>query len=351
LAELLKTIQLLLLLENSLKEALFYKKLENNKVQCQLCFRQCVVSENKRGFCRVRENKKGKLYSLVYNHPQAIQVDPIEKEPMYHFLPNTEILGIGTVGCNFVCQHCHNWHLSQETFKKEESYFITPQEIIEMAKRKNIKTISFTYNEPTVFYEYILDIAQEAKKNNINIIWHSNGALNQEPLLALLEYTDGVVIDFKGITNEILTKMSLAKIDNTLKTLKTIKEKGKWLEIVNLLIPTLNDSEEDIRRLCLWIKENLGDDIPLHFTRYFPNYKLTIPPTPISTLEKAYRIAKEAGLKYVYLGNVPGHKYNSTYCPKCNKRLIHRFHFTVLENKIKNGKCPFCQEKIPGRWQ
>ncbi len=347
----LKTILVLFLLESSLKEALFYKKLENNKVQCQLCFRQCIILENKTGFCRTRENKKGRLYSLVYNHPQAIQIDPIEKEPMYHFLPGTEILCIGTVGCNFVCQHCHNWHLSQASFKKEESYFLTPKDIIEMAKRKNIKTISFTYNEPTVFYEYILDIAKEAKKNNINIIWHSNGAINKEPLLTLLEYTDGVTIDFKGINNEILMKMSKAKIDNTLKTLKTIKEKGKWLEIVNLLIPTINDQEENIRELCKWIKENLGDDIPVHFTRYFPNYKLTIPPTPISTLEKAYQIAKEIGLKYVYLGNVPGHKYNSTYCPKCNKRLIHRIHFTVIENKIKNGKCPFCHTLICGKWE
>lgn len=347
----LKTILLFFLLGNSLKEALFYERLEGNKVRCLLCFRRCVISENKTGFCRARINKKGKLYSLVYNHPQALQIDPIEKEPMYHFLPNTEIFCIGTVGCNFVCQHCHNWHLSQGNFKKEESYFLTPREVIEIVKRKNIKTISFTYNEPTVFYEYILDIAKEAKKNNINIIWHSNGAINKEPLLTLLEYTDGVTIDFKGINNEILTKMSQGKIDNTLQTLKIIKEKGKWLEIVNLLIPTLNDKEENIKELCKWIKENLGEDIPLHFTRYFPNYKLTIPPTPISTLERAYEIAKEVGLKYVYIGNVPGHKYNSTYCPKCNKRLIHRVHFTVIENKIKNSKCPFCGNPIPGRWK
>ncbi|MCS7250694.1 MAG: AmmeMemoRadiSam system radical SAM enzyme [candidate division WOR-3 bacterium] len=345
------SILVLFLLGSSLKEALFYKKLDNNKVQCELCFRKCIILENKRGFCRVRENRKGKLYSLVYNYPQAVQIDPTEKEPMYHFLPGTEILCIGTVGCNFVCQHCHNWHLSQASFKKGESYFLTPKEIVEIAKRKKIKSISFTYNEPTVFYEYLLDIAKESKKNNINIIWHSNGAINKEPLLALLEYTDGVTIDFKGINNEILMKMSNAKIDNTLQTLKIIKEKGKWLEIVNLLIPTLNDKEENIRDLCKWIKENLGDDLPLHFTRYFPNYKLTIPPTPISTLERAYKIAKEIGLKYVYLGNVPGHKYNSTYCPKCDKRLIYRIHFTVIENKIKNGKCSFCHTSIPGKWE
>lgn len=339
------------MLGNSLKEALFYKKLDNNQVQCELCFRRCTINENKRGFCRVRENQKGKLYSLVYNYPQAIQIDPIEKEPMYHFLPSTEILCIGTVGCNFVCQHCHNWHLSQGNFKKEESYFVPPKEIVELAKRKNIKTISFTYNEPTVFYEYLLDISKEAKKNNINIIWHTNGAINKEPLLTLLEYTDGVTVDLKGISNEILQKMSLAKIDNTLQTLKIIKEKGKWLEIVNLIIPTMNDKEEDIRKLCQFIKDNLGENTPLHFTRYFPNYKLTLPPTPITTLEKAYKIAKEMGLKYVYIGNVPGHKYNSTYCPHCKKRLIYRLHFTVLENKIKDGKCPYCQNLIPGKWK
>ncbi|MCX7940152.1 MAG: AmmeMemoRadiSam system radical SAM enzyme [Endomicrobia bacterium] len=335
------------------KEAMFYKKLSSSKVQCLICFRQCIIPSGARGACFNKENVDGTLYNIVYSYPSAVQIDPIEKEPMYHFLPSTNILCIGTAGCNFKCKHCHNWHLSQKQFEEITHYFLTPEEAVKLAKKYNIPSISFTYNDPIAFYEYIYDIARIAKKEKIKIIWHTNASINSLPLKEMLKFTDGITVDLKGFTEEFYKNQSLAKLQPVLNSLKIIKEhKNVWLEIVNLVIPTLNDNLEDIRNMCLWIKENLSDEVPLHFTRFYPTYKTThLPATPISTLESCYKIAKDVGLKYVYIGNVPGHKYNSTYCPNCNKILIHRIHFEVLENNIEDGKCKFCCYKIAGVWR
>jgi len=337
--------------QQNIKEAMFYKKLFGNWVQCQLCFRKCTISEGGHGFCRARVNQGGILYSLVYALPSAIHIDPIEKEPQLHHLPGTNILCIGTVCCNFQCQHCHNWHLSQASPGELRTYYLPPEKVVELAIKEKIPTISYTYNEPTVCYEYLYDVAVLAKEKGLRIIWHSNGAINPEPLRKLLKYTDGVTIDLKGFTEKAY-KNSSAELDPVLRTLKIIREEEIWLEIVNLVIPTINDEEEDIKRMCEWIKKNLGYDIPLHFSRFSPAYKLTkLPPTPIGTLEKAYDIAKNFGLYYVTIGNVPGHKYNSTFCPNCSKCLIHRIHFQVIENNIVNGKCKFCGYEISGIWR
>ncbi len=338
--------------EPYLREAMFYKVLGDGKVQCQMCFRKCIIPEGRRGFCRNRENRGGKLYSIVYARPSAVHIDPIEKEPQYHFLPGSEILCIGTAGCNFRCRHCHNWHLSQRSIEEMEYvYDLMPEKVVELALRKKIPTISFTYNEPTSFYEYVYDIAKLAKKKGLRIIWHSNGALNPAPLKELLGYTDGITIDLKGFSQRAYDNSS-AQLEPVLRTLKIIREEGKWLEIVNLVIPTINDDLEEIRKMCIWIKDNLGVDVPLHFSRFFPAYRLTqLPPTPISTLEKAYQVAREVGLNYVSIGNVPGHEYNSTFCPKCGRKLIYRTHFMVLGNDIKDGKCKFCGHEIPGIWR
>ncbi|GAH52662.1 unnamed protein product, partial [marine sediment metagenome] len=221
-------------------------------------------------------------------------------------------------------------------------YDLMPEKAVEQALKNKIPTMSFTYNEPTSFYEYVYDIAKLAKEKGLRIIWHSNGALNPAPLKELLKYTDGVTIDLKGFSQRAYDNSS-AELEPVLRTLKIIKKESKWLEIVNLVIPTINDDLEEIRKMCIWIKENLGVDVPLHFSRFFPAYRLTqLPPTPISTLEKAYEIARKVGLNYVSIGNVPGHKYNSTFCPKCGKKLIHRTHFMVLNNDIEDGKCRFC---------
>jgi pyruvate formate lyase activating enzyme len=336
-------------LEN-LKEVMFYERLGAGMVRCLTCFRMCLVPPGGRGFCRVRENRDGRYYLLVYSKPSAIQVDPIEKEPQYHMLPGTEILCFGTAGCNFACRHCQNWHLSQASPEDLKVHQVSPAQAVQIALERNIPTISFTYNEPTVFYEYVYDIATLAKAKGIRILWHTNGAMNPDPLRALLKYTDAVTIDLKGFTGKAYENSS-AELAPAMRTLGIIRESGRWLEIVNLVVPTVNDDPRDIQRMCQWIRKNLGPETPLHFSRFFPNYRLTrLDPTPVSLLEKARRIAIDAGIQYVTIGNVPGHEYNSTFCPKCGKVLIERSHFHVQKNNLAKGRCASCGHRIPGIW-
>lgn len=335
-----------------LKEAMFYRRLDNNKVWCQLCPRKCTIAEGKRGFCRVRENRGGRLYTLVYGRPCAVSIGPIEKAPLYHFEPSHKRLTVATVSCNLRCKHCHNWHISQVGPGEVREYNLTTEEIVEEAKRRGVGSISFTYTEPVVFYEYIYDISKLAKEKGLKTSIVSNGFINPEPLRKLLPVLDAVKIDLKAFTEKFYREVCAAELEPVLKTLKVLKEEGAFFEIVNLVIPTLNDSPEEIRKMCKWIKENLGEDVPLHFSRFHPAYRIThLPPTPVKTLEMAIRTAKDVGLKYIYIGNVPGHKYNSTFCSQCEKRLIHRIHFSVLSNNIENGKCRFCQQEIPGVWR
>jgi pyruvate formate lyase activating enzyme len=339
-------------LDENLVEARYYQKQRGGMVQCGLCFRRCLIPDGGRGYCGVRENRGGTLYTLVYGKPSAIHIDPIEKEPLHHFLPGSKILCIGTAGCNFKCSFCHNWQLSSRLPEEILRYDFPPELIVQVALQNNVKTISFTYNEPTIFYEYMYDVAKLAKEMGLRVIFHTNGAMNPEPLRELLKYVDAVTVDLKAFTAEFYKETSLSKLEPVLNTLKVIKEEGVWLEIVNLIIPTLNDNMSDIREMCIWIRENLGEDVPMHFTRFFPAYKLTmLPPTPIETLEEARRICLEVGMKYVTIGNVPGHEANSLYCPGCKERLIHRAHFTVIKNKIEDGRCPFCGYEIPGVWE
>lgn len=338
--------------EALLHEAKYYHALSDGRVQCDLCFRGCVIGPGKRGVCRNRENRGGKLYNLVYGKPAAIHIDPIEKEPQYHVLPGSKILCFGTAGCNFRCIFCHNWHLSYSSVEETANFSISPEEAVEMAVQHGVPTISFTYNEPIAFYEYMYDIAKLAKARGLKTIFHSNGSLNPEPLRDLLKYMDAVTIDLKGFTPKFYEVVAAADLAPVLRTLKIIREEGLHLEIVNLIIPTLNDDMVKIRQMCEWIKENLGEDTPLHFSRFFPAHKLRdLPPTSVETLEQAREIAQEVGLNYVSVGNVPGHRYNSTFCPRCKKRLIHRIHFSVLANNIVDGKCKFCQNEVPGIWQ
>lgn len=335
------------------KEAMFYEKTENGKVQCNLCFRECIIPEGQVGFCQNRENRDGVLYTLIYGNPSAVHVDPVEKEPMHHFLPGSKILCIGTASCNFRCKFCHNWHMSQRRID-EISHLtgVDADQIVQRAIGNRIPTISFTYNEPTVFYEYMFDISKHAKQNGLNVIFHTNGSINPEPLRKLLQYVDGVTVDLKGFNEDYYKVVSGGDLDHVLNTLKIIREEGVWLEIVNLVVPTMNDDLEEIREMCKWIKENLGGHTPLHFSRFFPAYRLTdLHPTPIETLEKAHRIAGEEGLEFVSVGNVPGHENNSTFCPNCNRTLIHRHHFSVHSINITDGRCDFCEEPIAGVWE
>jgi pyruvate formate lyase activating enzyme len=333
------------------KEAMFYKNLDGQTVQCQLCPRECVISDGKRGFCRNRENQKGKLYTIVYGKPTVVDIGPIEKAPLYHFVPGHFRLCLTCASCNLRCKHCQNWHLSQSSSEDQNCYSYTPEEIVTQANKQGLTSVSFTYTEPTVYYEYLYDISIIAKQMGIKTSIVSNGYINREPLLKLLTVLDAVKIDLKGFSEKFYEEVCSATLKPVLESLITVKKENVWLEIVNLIVPTLNDDPKMIDEMCRWIKENLGSDTPLHFTRFSPNYKLThLSPTPISTLEAAYEIAKRNGLRYVYIGNVPGHIRNSTFCPSCNKRIIYRTHFDVLEMNIVNGKCRFCNNLIQGKW-
>jgi pyruvate formate lyase activating enzyme len=335
-----------------LTEARFWKEMAGDRVQCQLCFRACTIAEGSRGHCETRINKDGELYSLIYGRAAAIQIDPVEKEPLLHFLPATSTLCFGTAGCNFRCRFCQNWHLAAMKPEEVDSLFLVPEKAVEGAIMLGCQSISFTYNEPTVFYEWMYDVAEAAKAAGIRTYFHTNGGMKEKPLKELLQYMDAVCVDLKGFTAEFFEETSLSELEPVLDTLKTIKESGVWLEITCLIIPTLNDDMEKIEEMCLWIKDNLGDEVPVHFSRFFPAYKLTrLPPTPIETLEKARETALSVGLKYVTIGNVPGHEANSTFCPQCGETVIKRVHFSILENNLENGKCKFCGYPIAGVWE
>ena len=336
---------------SSPKEAMFYKKLSRETAQCLLCPRECLISDGKRGFCRNRENREGKLYTLVYGRPVVVDIGPIEKAPLYHFIPGHFRLCLTCASCNLRCIHCQNWHLSQKSFEELDHHSYSPSEIVREVKKQGLNSVSFTYTEPTVYYEYLYDISSIAKQIGMMTSIVSNGYINRDPLLKLLKVLDAVKIDLKGFSEEFYKEVCSATLKPVLDSLLTVKKENVWLEIVNLVIPTLNDDPKMIDGMCRWIKEYLGTDIPLHFTRFFPNYKSThFSPTPVSTLESAYDIAKKNGLRYVYIGNVPNHIYNSTFCPFCNRKAIHRTNFDILEMNVVNGRCKFCNAPIEGKW-
>lgn len=333
-------------------EAKYYKKIDKNTVECQLCPRGCRLTDGQRSWCRAREPKNGKLYSLVYGLPCAVHIDPIEKKPLFHFLPGTSIFSISTAGCNFRCKFCQNWQISQFPPEETQNYSLPPEEVVKKTIECKCPSIAYTYTEPSIFFEYMLDTAKLAKKQGLKNMYHSNGSLNPEPAKEIAQYLDGANVDLKAFTEKFYNEISEGFLERTLDTLKILKKNGVHLEITNLVIPTLNDDPEKIKAMCFWIKENLDDQTPLHFTRFWPMYKLkNLNPTPVETLEKAREVAISQGLKFVYIGNVPGHSAEHTYCPDCKKILIRRAGFTVLENNIgKDGKCKFCKRYIPGVW-
>ncbi len=333
-------------------EARYYVQLEDDHVQCQICWRRCIVPEGGRGFCRNKVNRGGRYYTLVYSRPSALQIDPIEKEPCFHMWPGATIFCTGTASCNNRCKFCHNWHLSQRSFEEIDHVVITPENTVALAQETGCDALSFTYNEPTVFYEHMFDVAKEARRRGMGTLFHTNGGMNEEPLAALLEQMAAVTVDLKAFTSSFYREVSSSELEPVLRTLKQIHRSGVHLEIVNLMIPTLNDDMDDVRRMCRWIGDTLSDQVPLHFTRFHPAYKLTsLPPTPVETLESAAQIADEEGLQYVYVGNLPGHERNSTFCPACGAKIIERVHFEVLSLDVVGGKCRFCDHGIPGVWR
>ena len=329
----------------------YFKPLGGGEVQCLLCPRGCAISPGERGYCEVRENKGGKLYSLVYGNPCAKNVDPIEKKPFFHVLPGTPSFSIATTGCNFDCKFCQNWEISQEVPERSLNYRLPPATVVEMAQEHGCSTIASTYVEPTIFFEYMYDISVLAKEKGVLSVYHSNGYINPKPLDDLCQYLSAACIDLKGFTEDFYREMTEGELSPVLRTIKTLRRKKVHVELVNLVIPTKNDDMRVVREMCLWIKGELGPDVPIHFTRFRPEYKLrNLPPTPVETLEKARDAALSVGLDYVYIGNVPGHKGKNTYCPHCKKLLIARQGYFILANHIAKGKCQFCGKEIPGIW-
>ncbi len=334
-----------------LKEAMFYDKLPDNNVQCHLCPRNCTIPEGRYGFCRARKNIKGKLYAMGYANPCAVHIDPIEKKPLFHVLPASDSFSIASAGCNMRCKFCQNWQISQFSPEETQNLFVPPEKIVQKALETKCKTIAYTYSEPTNFYEYMLETAKIAKEKGIKNVMHSNGYINQEPLKELCKYLDAANIDLKAFNNKYYKEICGGSLEPVLETLKTLKKEGVWVEITNLILPTLNDDPKDIKKMCEWIRDNLGTDVPLHFSRFYPTYQMkNLPPTPKETLQKAREIATGVGLRYVYIGNIVGNPAESTCCPKCGKVIIERVGYNIIKNNIKNGKCKFCQEKIAGIW-
>jgi pyruvate formate lyase activating enzyme len=331
-----------------MKEALYQKKMEKNAVLCSLCPHNCIIPENKFGFCNARKNIKGTLYSLVYGKSVSAAIDPIEKKPLYHFYPGSTAFSIGTVGCNLRCKQCQNWQTSQAKPGEFFTQDLAPEQIVDAAVNNGCKAIAYTYNEPTIFYEYMLDTAKRAKKSGIKNVMVSNGYINQEPLQELCKYMDGVNCDLKSFENNFYKKICAGTLSPVLDTLKILKKSKVWFEIAYLIIPTLNEDLVNIKKMCIWIKKNLGTAYPLHFTAFYPCYKLdNLPKTPSESQLKAREIALKVGLQYVYAGNVSTAEGNNTYCPNCKKLLIERYGFSVLANNLVNGNCS-CGHKIAG---
>lgn len=330
----------------------YFTKLEKGEIRCELCPRRCLIPKGKRGFCRVRENREGKCYSLVYGNPCIIHFDPIEKEPFFHILPGTTSLTLSTAGCNFHCKFCENWEISQASPEDVYSYDIAPEIVVKKAKETEVHSIAYTYAEPTVFYEFMLHIATLARKMGLMNVVHSNGFINQVPLLNLCKVLDAAQIDLKGFTEACYRELADGELAPVLETLKRLKQEGIHVEITCPIIPSKNDNLSIIKEMCLWVKRELGTDTPMHFSRFYPLHKLKrLPPTPVAMLDKARAIAMSSGLEYVYIGRVPGHEGWNTFCPRCKKMVIQRTGYMITEMHLKQGKCRYCGKPIPGIWE
>ncbi|MBN2880974.1 AmmeMemoRadiSam system radical SAM enzyme [Candidatus Woesearchaeota archaeon] len=328
-------------------ECKYYTK-DENLLKCNLCPHNCTISENKTGICKVRINNKGILKSLNYSNMTAVSLDHVEKKPLYHFYPGDMTLSVGSFGCNLSCKHCQNYDIATTNFAKYDHFEVFPEMLSFLAESKQTKLVSYTYNEPTVFYEFVLESAKNLKEKGFKNILVTNGFINNEPLLELIPFVDAANIDLKSFTDKFYIDVCGAKLNPVLETIKTFVQHKVHVELTYLVIPGLNDSDEEISNACKWIVENIGDEIPIHFTRFFPYYQMTDrQATPVSTLEKAFHIAKNAGIKYCYIGNVET-EFQNTICPSCGKVLIERQNYNIKIN-FKEGQCS-CGKKIYGNF-
>ena len=324
------------------------------EVRCELCPRYCVIPEGAAGDCRIRVNLEGRLRATTYGRPSAIHIDPMEKKPLYHFHPGETILSIGTAGCNLHCLNCQNWQLSQRGGEEmEEIHRAMPEDMVRTALAYDCGAIAYTYSDPIVFSEYAADTSRLAREKGLRNVFVTAGYINREPLRQLCRVLDAANTDLKSFDDGFYRTNCSGRLQPVLDALVTMREEGVWIEVTNLLIPTLNDDLALIRRMARWIRDNLGADTPLHFSRFHPMYRMrNLPPTPSDTLERAHAEARDAGLDYVYIGNLRGHQAGSTYCPRDGTALIRRIGYRITENRLTaDGRCPVCDEKIPGVWR
>ena len=324
-----------------------WTKLDGKKVRCELCPHRCILDDGQVGVCRVRKNIGGKLYTLNYGSVSSMAIDPIEKKPLFHFKPASRIFSISTVGCNLRCKHCQNWEISQAGPEFPYLREFKPEEIVKIAKEYGSEGIAFTYNEPTIWHEFSLDVSKLAKNEGMYTVYVTNGYISEEPFREIAEYLDAMNIDVKAFTDEFYRKITGGRLNPVLRTVELAHEMGIHVELTYLIIPELNDSPKEIEKFAEWVK-SVSPEIPVHFSRFFPMYKLTDkPPTPISEVHRAYKIAKKVGLEYVYLGNTWEPEYESTYCPNCGNLLIEREYYnTKIVGLTPDGKCKKCGKKI-----
>jgi pyruvate formate lyase activating enzyme len=336
-----------------MKEALFYEQEKEQVVLCRLCNHHCHIKDGKRGLCGVRENRGGKLYSLVYGKLVSENIDPIEKKPLFHMLPGTRSYSISTVGCNFRCEHCQNYQISQYPHTHGADIVgqdRSAEDVVDAARRTGCRSISYTYVEPTIFYEFAYDCAVLARQRGLKNVFVSNGYMGEEVTRHLAPVLDGINIDVKAFTDKFYRQVCKARLQPVLDNVRLMHELGVWVEVTTLIIPGWNDSDGELREIAGFIRE-IDSAIPWHVTAFYPTYKmLDRPPTPASTLRKAREIGLAAGLRYVYQGNIPGEGGESTYCPNCNTLLIERFGFSIGKNNLADGDCRSCGEKIAGIW-
>lgn len=321
------------------------------RVQCELCPKGCVIDPGQSGECRIRANLDGKLVALTYGHPCSVHIDPVEKKPLFHFLPGTGILSIATVGCNLHCKNCQNWEISQENPENVRANALPPPLIPVVAEKRNCLSVAYTYTDPVVYYEYTLDSCIASRAAGLRNVLVTAGYINRAPLEKLCQYVDAANIDLKALSDIFYRDICGATLQPVLNTLVLAKSLGVLVEVTNLVIPTLNDGDDDIRNLCRWIVENMGAETPLHFSRFYPQYRMkNLPSTSGETLERAKQIAESEGIRYVYIGNIMTPKGQNTYCHACGKLLIERQRYTIVENNLEAGVCPDCRTEVPGIW-
>lgn len=338
-------------IDNIYRKVAMFQEETARGIMCRICPNECVLKEGEISKCNNRKVYKSKLYTMAYGNPCSVAIDPIEKKPLYHFYPGSRAFSIATAGCNLVCLNCQNWTISQTSPDKTKNAELMPEQVVDECSGSKCVSIAYTYSEPTTFYEYAFDTAKIAKSRGIKNIFKSNGYINPEPLKQLCKVIDAANIDLKAITDSTYLKLSGGKLQPVLDSLKIYRDNGVWLEITNLIVPTWTDKSDEIRQMCRWLFSNGFESTPLHFSRFYPIYKLeNLPPTPVDLLNSAATIAREEGLKYVYVGNVPGNDQADTKCPSCGITVIKRQGYRIAANSIKSGNCGSCGKKVDGVW-